>query len=317
MLSRLVPNLNVDIYYNDDNVVKSHVYRAIMQTPGVYNIFTVMDKPSHRLKRRIVGQAINDRSMRTFEPTMLEQIDLFLKTVLASSKESKPINLTEHIGYLACDIIALLSLGFPLRLQTNPEYRWMVDGMFRANYLANVRVQQYRLHQFRVFSLLKYLTRDVRERWKRLLEKMIITRSSEDKHIRHDLYSIAAKANSQGETIRMSELWSEVITFFPAGAMPTIAFIPSEIFANMRQARFPPQLPYAHCSSTCQGTPSAIENWHMNSVPRSIAHPISEQDRSYRVACTFVLVSTKPCALPLRSQAHSGVKRRRNLAINP
>ncbi|KAI0893412.1 cytochrome P450 [Annulohypoxylon nitens] len=214
-----------DIYDNDDNVVKSHVYRAIMQAPGVYNIFTVIDKPSHRLKRRIVGQAINDRSMRTFEPTMLEQIDLFLKTVLASSRESKPINLTEHIGFLACDIIALLSLGFPLRLQTDPENRWMVDGMFRANYLANVRVQQYRLHQFRVFSLLRYLTRDVRERWKRLLEKMIITRSSEDKHIRHDLYSIAAEANSQGETIRMSEIWSEVITFFPAGAFSTSAAI--------------------------------------------------------------------------------------------
>ncbi|XDG04433.1 hypothetical protein ABKA04_004048 [Annulohypoxylon sp. FPYF3050] len=122
-----------DIYDNDDKVVKSHVYCAIMQAPGVYNIFTVIDKPSHRVKRKIVGQAINDRSMRTFEPTMLEQIDLFLKTVLASSKESRPINLTEHIGYLACDIIALLSLGFPLRLQTDPEYRWMVDGAFSTS----------------------------------------------------------------------------------------------------------------------------------------------------------------------------------------
>lgn len=94
----------------------------------------------------------------------------------------------------------------------------MVDGMFLATHFANVRMQQYRFHQLRVFSLLRYFGNDMRERWKRLLERMIRTRTSEDKDVRHDLYSVAAQANSQGETLRMGELWSEVASFSPSGA---------------------------------------------------------------------------------------------------
>lgn len=206
-----------DIYDNDD-VSKSHVYRATLQAPDVYSLFSVIDKPSHRVKRRIVGQVINERSMRMFEPTMTEQVDLFIQFLFISSKDETPVNMTDRVTYLACDIISLLSLGFPLNVQVDSTYRWMVDGMFLANHLANVRMQQYLLHQLRVFSLLRYFGNDTRERWKRLLERMIRTRTSEEKDGRHDLYSVAAEANSQGETMRMSELWSEVISFFPAGA---------------------------------------------------------------------------------------------------
>ncbi|KAI5923348.1 cytochrome P450 [Camillea tinctor] len=192
--------------YDNDNIVKSHVYLSTVQSPGVYSLFTVIDKPSHSVKRKIVGQALNDRSMRIFEPTMTEQIDLFIKYLSLCSKDAKPVNITDRVAYLACDIIALLSLGFRLRLQTDPSYRWMIQGMFLANHLANVRMQYFRLQQLR-----------------RLLEKMIITRSSEDKHVRYDLYSIASEANSEGEAIRASEIWSEAMVFFPAGAFSTAA----------------------------------------------------------------------------------------------
>jgi cytochrome P450 len=93
----------------------------------------------------------------------------------------------------------------------------MVPGMFRANHLANTRMQWFRLHQLRVFSLLNYFTTDTREKYKRLMEKMIKTRLSEDKNARHDLFSIVSKASSDGEDIRMSDIWTEAMSFFPAG----------------------------------------------------------------------------------------------------
>ncbi|KAI1630974.1 cytochrome P450 [Biscogniauxia mediterranea] len=82
----------------------------------------------------------------------------------------EPVNITNRVGYLACDIITLLSLGFRLDLQTNSICRFMVKEMFLGNH------------------------------GNRLPGKIIVTRSSEDKHIRHDLYSIDAKANSAFST---------------------------------------------------------------------------------------------------------------------
>ncbi|KAI1748764.1 cytochrome P450 [Xylaria castorea] len=136
----------------------------------------------------------------------------------------------ERATYFASDLIALLSLGFPLKLQTDPTYRFMVPGMFRANHLANTRMQWFRLHQLRLFSLLNYFTADTRERYKRLMEKMIKTRLSEDKNARHDLFSIVSNASSEGEDIRVSDIWTEAMSFFPAGAFSTSAGICAMFF---------------------------------------------------------------------------------------
>ncbi|KAI0110922.1 cytochrome P450 [Nemania sp. FL0031] len=209
--------------YDNDRIVKSHINSALMQAPDVYSLFTIIGKEPHRAKRRIVGSAINERAMRIFEPTMIEQVDLFINILFASSQKSEPLNMTEVVTRLACDLVALLSLGFPLKLQTDPANRFMVTGMFRANHLANTRMQWFRLHQLRVFSLLNYFTNDIRERYKRLLETMIKARLSEDKDIREDLYSIMTNAMSRGENVRMSDIWTEAISFFPAGAFSTSA----------------------------------------------------------------------------------------------
>lgn len=205
--------------YDNDRLVKSHINSAILQTPGVYSLFTVIHKDAHRTKRKIVGSAVNDRSMRIFEPTMLEQIDMFIRLLFVSSKNFEPVNMTERVTHLGCDIIALLSLGFPLKLQTETTYRFMVPGMFRANHLANTRMQWFRLHQLRVFSLLNYFTADAREKYKRLMVKMIKTRLGEDKNVRHDLFSIISQASSDGEDIRVSDILTEAVSFFPAGML--------------------------------------------------------------------------------------------------
>jgi cytochrome P450 len=148
---------------------------------------------------------------------MVEQVDLFIKLLLMSSKDSTPVNVTERVTYLACDLIALLSLGFPLKLQTEPTYRFMVPGMFSVNHLANTRMQWFRLHQLRLVSLLNFFTNDALERYMRLMEKMITTRLSEDKNARHDLFSIMSNASIEGGNIGVSEILTEAISFFPAG----------------------------------------------------------------------------------------------------
>lgn len=61
-----------------------------------------------------------------------------------------------------------------------------------------------------------------KESYLRLLEKMIETRLAEEKHAKHDLYSIVVDAmeGSDSEGIKLSEIWSEALFFFPAGKQP-------------------------------------------------------------------------------------------------
>ncbi|KAK5625321.1 hypothetical protein RRF57_001037 [Xylaria bambusicola] len=162
--------------YDNNRIVKSRINSALMK---------------HR--RRIVGSAINEYPMRVFERAMIRQIDLFVTILLESSQSSQPVNITEVVTYLAC---------FPLKLQTDPKYCFMVTGMFCVNHLANTRMQWHRLHQFGVFLFFNYFINDIRERYKRLLETMIRARLPEDKNIREDLFSVMADAMNRGEKIR-------------------------------------------------------------------------------------------------------------------
>ncbi|KAI1858056.1 uncharacterized protein JN550_012878 [Neoarthrinium moseri] len=228
-----------DIYGNE-RFIKSHIYNATTQTPGVYNTFNVIDKDAHRSKLKIVGKVVNERGMRFFEPTMQEQINIFLRTLGESSSESSasPVNMTDNIRNLACDIIGLLAFGYPLELQTTATNHFMVKGMALANWLVNTRMQWFRIQQSRINDLLILLDTGVREQYKRLLERMIKGRLSEDKHIRHDLYSIASEANEDlanpGGSIRLSDIWAEAAAFFPAGAFSTSGALSALFFYLVR-----------------------------------------------------------------------------------
>ncbi|KAI0476611.1 cytochrome P450 [Xylariaceae sp. FL0804] len=213
--------------YDNDRVVKSHVYSVTVQSPGVFTSFNVVDPHAHRQKRKIISQVFSDRSMRIFEPVIASQVDTFVNLLYASCKDGRevPVNMAVRLEYLSCDIVSLLAFGYPLKLQTDETYRFMCRGMTIANYYTNTRMQFFRLHQLRLSPALHFFTNAMRERYKKLVEKMIGFRMSEDRDVRHDLYSIVSKANDEainpGDGIRMGEIWSEGVTFFPAGAFST------------------------------------------------------------------------------------------------
>ncbi|KAI1261137.1 cytochrome P450 [Xylariaceae sp. FL1019] len=213
--------------YASNRVVKSHVYSVTVQSPGVFTSFNIVDQHAHRQKRKIIGQVFSDRSLRMFEPVIAEQVETFIKLIYTSCNTDKPIpvDMAVRLEYLSCDIVSLLAFGYPLKLQTDETYRFMCKGMTTANYYTNTRMQFFRLHQLRLGSTLHFLSNAMRERYKKLVERMIGFRMSEDRDVRHDLYSIASKANAEAinpeDGIRMSEIWSEAVTFLPAGAFST------------------------------------------------------------------------------------------------
>ncbi|KAI1774666.1 cytochrome P450 [Hypoxylon cercidicola] len=167
--------------YDNDRVDKARTYLVSLFTPYP-NIFNVIDKDKHRIKRKLIGRLISESSMRKFEPIMLEQVDIFVQQLLAMSRGSAPINMSDRSKYIGADISPSLAM---LRLEPIAQ---LINLMQKKSYL-------------------------------RLWQEMIKSRLKEEKHAKYDLYSHLADYvdSPDDESLSLSEIWSEALFFFPAG----------------------------------------------------------------------------------------------------
>lgn len=157
--------------------------------------------------------------MRDFEPIMTAQIDIFLEQLQQASDTSTPVDMTERLKRLGMDIVGLLAFGFPLNMQTDPTYRFMTKGLSVGGYRAHCFMQCPPLRWLGFQYLLLLAGWSQRKKYIQMMQRMISTRLSEDKHVRHDLYSVVADhLDNATEGITTSQLWSEALFFFPAGS---------------------------------------------------------------------------------------------------
>jgi cytochrome P450 len=189
-----------------------------------YNIFTAVDRHLHRTRRQLIGQVITERSMRVFEPKMIEQVDLFASQLLAASRSSRPVNMTEQTRLLGLNLAGLLGFGYDLGLQTNEENRFMLTVLDFGTFYSSL------FFQYPLAKNIRYLNRvtfwkapspflQFGGKYLALIEKMINTRTAEEKDAKHDLYSFVADALDveSGGGLRKSEFWAEANLFLTAG----------------------------------------------------------------------------------------------------
>lgn len=155
---------------------------------------------------------------------MKDQIQIFLQLLLASTQEPSlaQVNMSER-KRLGLDIIGLLAFGFPLNTQTEEEYRFIIKGIAFGNYRANSQMQLPALKNRFLDNFLRVMTRKGRLGYLKALERMISTRLAMEKHAKVDFYSFIAEHVETGgpDSIRLTELWSEAVFFFPAGGDTT------------------------------------------------------------------------------------------------
>lgn len=114
---------------------KAHIYEQTQFNPQV-NIFGTLDRVRHRQKRKVYGQVLSDRSLRTFEPTMNEEIDVFLKQLL--KYEGEVVNMSPACERLATDIAGQLAFGQPLRTQVDAKNRIFPRAMMSMNAVVSL-----------------------------------------------------------------------------------------------------------------------------------------------------------------------------------
>ncbi|KAG5926956.1 hypothetical protein E4U42_002775 [Claviceps africana] len=212
------------------HVAKSHVYLLTI-SGGNPSILNIIDKQQHRSRRRLIGQAINDKAMRDFEPTLMEQINVFLKQLSRSAETSEPLEMTDLAKRLGLDVAGHLAFGFALNTQIDASYRFLSDGIAISAYRSNCYMQFPFLKRLGIHYLMLVASLGQRIRYTRTLRHMIRTRLSEDKHARHDLYSVVAEhLDRPSGGITPDQLWSEALFLIPAGGETTSTSIVATFF---------------------------------------------------------------------------------------
>lgn len=210
-------------------MTKSKVYLQSLLSTRTPSMFNALDRAVHSHKRRVVGQLITERSMRSFEPIMIPQIDLFLRQLLACSQKDEVVNMTTRCQRLGADVVGLLAFGYELNTQTEDTNTIIPAAMKASSY----RISLYMAWPAISFidPVVRWLGRKRIPKFYQALRKMIGRRMSMPKDATHDLYAVASgDVTPSGEKgLQGTDLWSEASFFVMAGGM-TVSTLMSAVF---------------------------------------------------------------------------------------
>lgn len=206
--------------YQSDRLTKSRAYLVTQRAPGIYGLFNAVDKGLHQRKRKVMSQVLNERSLRKFEPTMIAQVNVFLRQLLLSCETggTKSVNMTAQCRYLTMDIMGHLVFSYPLNLQTHNTYRAMATNT-TANYLLNIAVQLPFLSQLRILMSGPLRSWIRGGGYLQALEKMFKSCLAQGQHVKRDLQFLSDTSRvSEDDNIFMGDIRSETIFFLSAGS---------------------------------------------------------------------------------------------------
>lgn len=174
-----------------------------------------VDIQEHRRKRKNISQPFSEKRLRTFEPTMVEEIDKFVDMLQESSRHSEPVNMSTACGRLAGNVIGQQAFGYDLELFTKEKNRWLLPGLLYVAHRINVLMNFPELKFFD--PLAKTLAWKARQGYIKIVRSMIEARTALDKDAKFDFYSMAVDHLQVGTSLRDSELWTEAFLYISAG----------------------------------------------------------------------------------------------------
>lgn len=190
----------------------------MIPAPGAFNIFTAVDKDIHRFKRKVLSQGFSDQAIRAFEPTMLHHIDLFVKRIVKVQDDnddkdgwSPPLNMTDFCRHLQYDVMGEFGFGQSFELQIKPDNHFLIDATTATSRKAGVYVQYPRLQYLRLEKLLYRKGSWIREKFLKLMARLVKERLSAKNASQNDLFSflVDARDPETGRGFTESELWAE------------------------------------------------------------------------------------------------------------
>lgn len=180
----------------------------------------------HRHKRKVVGQAFTEQSIREFEPTIIDNVNIFLdeiskapKLLDPASDWSVPLDMSLLCRYLSIDIMGSLGFGQSFNLLSSDKNRFIIQVMDAAGLMTGIYAQYPRLKYCGFADLMNILGGKMRGRFGKLARDLTETRLKEGKKSKKDLFSflIDAQNPENGRTFSLDELWAESRLMIVAG----------------------------------------------------------------------------------------------------
>ncbi len=206
-----------DIYHND-RLVKARDY-MVTSIVGHYSVFTALDKKLHSHKRRIIGKAVSEKSMREFEPIMMQHIDALIEQLETSSQQEESINMTTYCKRFGFDVVSDLAFGESLNLLANPKYRWIIRWMEMFEVRNNTNLQAPTIW-WSGLDIPLFVLKVVRgNRFVKMIRGLTDRRLERGKNSREDFFAfmLSSKDPFTGKDATMREFLEEALFFFPAG----------------------------------------------------------------------------------------------------
>ncbi|KAI1267562.1 cytochrome P450 [Xylariaceae sp. FL1019] len=216
--------------YQSPRFTKSYLY-LYSRDKDQPTTFSTIEAEAHRKRRRLISQPISQRAMHLFEPTMLTQIDIFLRQIYKSSGLVE--NLTNRAEWLGIDIIGIMSFGYYLNLQTDKTYRFIPQSF------ADIKARINTFMQFPILSwvtpLITYFTEPGKDQLLRMVFMMMQARAERPRDAEMDFYSHAKGSLDYGpDYFEYGEFMAEAAFFVTAGGTPPATVICALVFYLMR-----------------------------------------------------------------------------------
>ncbi|OTA98268.1 hypothetical protein M426DRAFT_17586 [Hypoxylon sp. CI-4A] len=227
--------------YRYDRTTKPKAYIALGPRLKIPNIFSAQDRQLHRERRQLIGRILSERSMRIFEPTVIEQVDLLVQHIFHSTQgpQSTTIDMTERARMLGFDLAALLAFGYKLDLQTREENGFILPMLEAGFFWTSVFLHWPSTRKFSIGLVFLPVFRRLRRRYLSLVEYIISSRTKQDKDAHYDLYSVVADEldSTKSGSLRAGELWAEATLFLPAAGDTTKTALAAIFFYLSRDAQ--------------------------------------------------------------------------------
>ncbi|KAL9619806.1 MAG: hypothetical protein Q9160_005642 [Pyrenula sp. 1 TL-2023] len=233
--------------YTSKHVQKSEAYATLTPAPGAFNLHTSIDRALHRHKRKVVGQAFTEQAIREFEPTIIDNVNIFIDEISKAPKLSSPasdwsvpLDMSLLCRYLSIDIMGSLGFGQSFSLLSSDKNRFIIQVMDAAGLLTGIYAQYPRIKYCGFGDLMDVLGGKMRARFGKLARDLTETRLSEGKKSKKDLFSfiIDAQDPENGQTFSLDELWAESRLMIVAGSDSVSTMMSATLFYLSR---------YPHC----------------------------------------------------------------------
>lgn len=226
-LSLITPNAIRDMYGPQTKFQKAMYYtRGPIEKQVLVNIASTTDKKVHARKRRIISHAMSEAALRSYEPTIIEKIELFCKQIQNPDTFGGPYkNMSRWFSYLTYDIMGTLTFSQSYDMLTKDDVHYIQPLIDSYQHSQVILGTEPKIEQWGLAPLLFLKIMDQNRRFRKYVDDQASHRIEMEKSGQSspDIFKLLLdhKDKDTGESMQFKELSDEAVVLILAASDTT------------------------------------------------------------------------------------------------